>query len=172
MVAIKLAAVVFFIFAGFTFVKPENWSPFMPYGFSGVMAAAAVVFFGYIGSMRSRPRLKKRSTRNAICRSDHRVARDLHAALLDRIGGVDRYLASARVQDQCSVPERAGGLRACRHSTRIGRPVSSRPAPSAASPACSLVMLMSQPRIFFAMSRDRLLPAGASKVHPSSRRRT
>ena len=30
-----------------------------------------------------------------------------------------------------------------------------------------LVMLMSQPRIFFAMSRDRLLPAGASKVHPT-----
>ena len=29
-----------------------------------------------------------------------------------------------------------------------------------------LVMLMSQPRIFFSMSRDRLLPAGVSKVHP------
>ena len=49
MVAIKLAAVLFFIAAGATFVKPENWSPFMPYGFSGVMAAAAVVFFAYIG---------------------------------------------------------------------------------------------------------------------------
>ena len=29
--------------------KPENWSPFAPYGWSGVMAAAAVVFFAYIG---------------------------------------------------------------------------------------------------------------------------
>src|SRR5690606_8616021 len=49
MVAVKLGAVLFFVAAGFAFVKPENWSPFMPYGFSGVMAAAAVVFFAYIG---------------------------------------------------------------------------------------------------------------------------
>ena len=38
MVAIKLAAVLFFIVAGFKFVKPENWSPFAPYGWSGIMA--------------------------------------------------------------------------------------------------------------------------------------
>ena len=49
MVATKLAAVLFFIFAGFRFVKPENWSPFMPYGVQGIAAAAAVVFFAYIG---------------------------------------------------------------------------------------------------------------------------
>ncbi len=49
MVAVKLAAVAFFILIGFTYVKPENWSPFMPYGFSGVMTGAAVVFFAYIG---------------------------------------------------------------------------------------------------------------------------
>ena len=49
MVAIKLVAIVFFIGAGATFVKPENWSPFAPYGWSGIMAAAAVVFFAYIG---------------------------------------------------------------------------------------------------------------------------
>ena len=49
MVAIKLAAVLFFIVAGVSYVKPENWSPFMPYGWSGVMTGAAVVFFAYIG---------------------------------------------------------------------------------------------------------------------------
>src|SRR5512143_3991078 len=49
MVAIKLVAVVFFIVAGFKFVKPENWSPFAPYGWSGIMGAGAVVFFAYIG---------------------------------------------------------------------------------------------------------------------------
>ena len=49
MVAIKLAAILFFIVAGVTFVKPENWTPFAPYGWSGIMAAAAVVFFAYIG---------------------------------------------------------------------------------------------------------------------------
>src|SRR5688572_8543967 len=49
MVAIKLVAVLFFIAAGATFVKPENWTPFAPYGWSGIMAAGAVVFFAYIG---------------------------------------------------------------------------------------------------------------------------
>src|SRR5262249_52413091 len=48
MVVVKLAAVAFFILVGFTYVKPDNWSPFMPYGFSGVMTGAAVVF-AYIG---------------------------------------------------------------------------------------------------------------------------
>ena len=48
-VAIKLAAILFFIIVGAGYVKPANWSPFMPYGFAGVTAAAAVVFFAYIG---------------------------------------------------------------------------------------------------------------------------
>ena len=49
MVAIKLAAVLFFLAAGVTYVEPENWQPFAPYGWPGIMAAAAVVFFAYIG---------------------------------------------------------------------------------------------------------------------------
>ena len=49
MVAVKLAAVLFFLAAGATYVKPENWSPFAPFGWSGIMSAAAVVFFAYIG---------------------------------------------------------------------------------------------------------------------------
>ena len=49
MVAVKLAAILFFIVVGVGYVKPENWSPFLPYGWAGVSAAAAVVFFAYIG---------------------------------------------------------------------------------------------------------------------------
>src|SRR3982751_3469391 len=49
MVAVKLAAVAFFILVGASYVKPANWSPFMPYGFSGVMTGAAGGFFAYIG---------------------------------------------------------------------------------------------------------------------------
>src|SRR6185503_7510869 len=48
-VCIKLAVVLFFLAAGMGSVNPENWTPFMPYGFSGVGAAAAIVFFAYIG---------------------------------------------------------------------------------------------------------------------------
>src|SRR5512145_652222 len=49
MVSIKLAAILFFVVVGARYVKPANWAPFAPYGWSGIMAAAAVVFFAYIG---------------------------------------------------------------------------------------------------------------------------
>jgi amino acid transporter len=48
-VSVKLAAVLFFLSAGAACVKPENWSPFAPFGWSGIMSAAAVVFFAYLG---------------------------------------------------------------------------------------------------------------------------
>src|SRR5919106_2704132 len=45
MVAVKLGAILFFIVVGAGYVRPENWSPFAPYGWSGIMSGAAVVFF-------------------------------------------------------------------------------------------------------------------------------
>lgn len=166
MVAIKLVAVVFFIAAGATFVKPENWSPFMPYGFSGVMAAAAVVFFAYIGfdAVSTTAEEAKNPQRDlpigiiaslVVCTILYLVV----AAVLTGILPVVEYKANAQFlnapvgyalavidQDWAAGLVSAGAV--------------------AGITSVLLVMLMSQPRIFFAMSRDRLLPPGASKVHP------
>ena len=166
MVAIKLAAVVFFIFAGFTFVKPENWSPFMPYGFSGVMAAAAVVFFGYIGfdAVSTTAEEAVNPQRDlpigiiaslVICTLLYLIV----SAVLTGILPVLEYKTNVQF---LNAP--VGYALAVIHKDWAAGLVS-------AGAVCGitsvlLVMLMSQPRIFFAMSRDRLLPAGASKVHP------
>ena len=48
-VFIKLAVIVLFIIVAVGYVKPENWTPFLPFGFKGVMSGAAIVFFAYIG---------------------------------------------------------------------------------------------------------------------------
>jgi APA family basic amino acid/polyamine antiporter len=49
MVLIKIAAVLFVIVAGIGHIDASNWSPFLPYGFRGVLGAAGVIFFAYIG---------------------------------------------------------------------------------------------------------------------------
>ena len=49
MVFVKVAVVLLFIIVGVFYVEPSNWTPFMPYHFSGVTSAAAVVVFAYFG---------------------------------------------------------------------------------------------------------------------------
>ncbi|EUJ31661.1 amino acid permease [Listeria floridensis FSL S10-1187] len=49
MVLIKIAVVVLFIVVGAFYVKPDNWTPFLPFGFNGVITGASMVFFAYIG---------------------------------------------------------------------------------------------------------------------------
>jgi basic amino acid/polyamine antiporter, APA family len=184
MVAVKLAAVAFFIVTGITYVKPENWSPFMPYGFSGVATGAAVVFFAYIGfdAVSTTAEEAKNPSRDlpigiiaslVVCTVLYLAV----AAILSGIIPVTHYRSIADALPGMPI------VPAAESTSFLNAPVAyalhvinldwAAGLVSAGAVAgitsVLLVMLMSQPRIFFAMSRDRLLPAGVSKVHPRFR---
>ena len=181
MVAVKGVAIVFFIGAGITFVRPENWSPFAPYGWSGIMTAAAVVFFAYIGfdAVSTTAEEAKNPKRDlpigiiaslVICTVLYLAV----AAVLSGIVPVIHYRAAADALPGVTIvgpEESARFLNApvAYALAVIGQDWASYLVSAGAVAGITsvlLVMLMSQPRIFFAMSRDGLLPQGVSKVHP------
>ena len=169
MVSVKLAAILFFIVVGVGYVKPENWSPFMPYGFPGVSLAAAVVFFAYIGfdAVSTTAEEAKNPRRDlpigiiaslVICTLLYLLV----AGILSGIIPVVQYKDDAQFLNapvgyalHVINMDWAAGLVSAGAVAGIT--------------SVLLVMLLSQPRIFFAMSRDQLLPPGVSKVHPKFR---
>ncbi len=67
MVCIKLVVLAFFLIIGAFYVKPENLHPFMPNGWRGVQAGAAVVFFAFIGFDAVSTAAEECATPDAIC---------------------------------------------------------------------------------------------------------
>ena len=137
MVAIKLAAVAFFIVMGVSYVKPENWSPFMPYGFSGVATGAAVVFFAYIGfdAVSTTAEEAKNPSRDLPIGiiASLVVCTVLYLAVAGILSGmipVTHYRSArgrASGHADCpaggihGLPQRACGVRAARHQPGLGR---------------------------------------------------
>jgi APA family basic amino acid/polyamine antiporter len=168
-VAVKLAAILFFIVVGFTYVQPANWSPFMPYGPQGIAAAAAVVFFAYIGF----------DAVSTTAEEANNPSRDLPIGIIaSLVICTVLYLAVAGIlsgilpvvqykEDPQFLNAPVGYALAVIDKDWAAGLVSA--GAVAGITSVLLVMLMSQPRIFFSMSRDRLLPEGVSKVHPRFR---
>ena len=160
-VAVKLAVILFFIAVGMGSVDPANWSPFMPFGFEGVGAAAAIVFFAYIG-------FDAVSTTAEEARNPQR---DLPIGIIASLGICTiLYVVVAAILTGI-VPFRnldihapvAEALRTLGY--RWGAALVATGAVAGIT-SVLVVMMMAQIRVFFAMSRDRLLPAWLSKVHP------
>ena len=181
MVAVKLAAILFFIAVGATYVEPANWEPFAPYGWSGIMGAAAVVFFAYIGfdAVSTTAEEAKNPRRDlpigiiaslVVCTVLYLAV----AGVLSGIVPVTFYRSSVDalpglpVADGPLVTQFLNAPVAFALSVINQNWASYLVSAGAVAGITSvlLVMLMSQPRIFFAMSRDGLLPRGVSKVHP------
>jgi len=181
MVAIKLVAVLFFIAAGIAYVEPTNWQPYSPYGWPGVMAAAAVVFFAYIGfdAVSTTAEEAKNPQRDlpigiiaslVICTILYLAV----GAVLTGIVPVTEFRATESALPGVAMVAPAESIQFLNAPVAyalafIGQGWAAGLVSAGAVAGITsvlLVMLMSQPRIFFSMSRDRLLPPGVSRVHP------
>lgn len=153
MVLVKLAAVIFVIVAGVGYVDAQNWSPFLPFGWGGVMSAAGVIFFAYIGfdSVSTHAEEAKNPSRDVPIGilSSLAICTVLYIAVTAVITGmlpypeipIDAPIANAFVHHQLQAASVIITIGALTGITSV-----------------LLVMLLSQPRVLLAMARDGLLP--------------
>jgi len=166
MVVLKLAVIMLVIVVGAFFINTENWSPFMPNGFSGVMSGVAAVFFAYIG-------FDALSTTAEECKDPYKtlprgmifsliICTVLYVILALVLTGMVSYTRLA-VGDPLAFVFGPEGVNLPWMSGII--------AVSAiiAIATVLLVFQLGQPRLWMAMSRDGLLPKIFSALHPRFR---
>jgi APA family basic amino acid/polyamine antiporter len=164
MVIVKIAAVLLVIAAGLPYVRAENWRPFMPFGFNGVVEGAAVVFFAVFGY----------DTLTTAAEEAREPQRDLpRAVLLSLVVSLALYVAMSLVltgvvrYDTLDNPAPVATAFAALGLPWVTLIVSLAAVAGIAS--VMLAFLLACARIWFAMSRDGLLPAWFAKVHPRFR---
>ena len=172
MVVLKTGLIVLVIFAGWKYVEPANWQPFIPanegpgkFGWDGVLRGAAMVFFAYIGF----------EAVSVAAQESHRPQRDLPIGMLLSLAICTvLYIAMAAVMTGL-VPYTALGtaepvVTAVAAHPQLGwlRVVVEIGALIGLS-SVVLVMIIGQPRIFMIMGRDGLLPPVFTRIHPEYR---
>jgi basic amino acid/polyamine antiporter, APA family len=162
MVAVKLIVLALFIVMGTQHINTANYHPFAPNGFTGIHQGAAIVFFAYIGfdAISTAAEETKNPQRNlpigilgglAICTVIYIV---IGAVLTGMVPSKDLGTAA----DPLAYALNATGMTSIAKIVALGAVFS--------MAAVLLVFQYGQPRIFFAMGRDGLLPRWAAKVHP------
>jgi len=160
-VTIKITVVLFFIAVGAFSVDPANWSPFMPNGFAGVGAAAAVIFFAYIGfdavsTTAEEAKNPQRDVPIGIIVSLV-VCTVLYVVVAAVLTGMVPY-SKIHVKAPVAEAMNAVGYRWGSAAVATGA--------VAGITSVLIVMLLGQIRVFYAMSRDGLLSPWLSAVHP------
>ncbi|PWT95279.1 MAG: amino acid permease, partial [Blastocatellia bacterium] len=173
MVAIKIVVLLFFIGVAIYFVPPsgmvQNWHPFQPTGWGGTLAGAAVVFFAYIGF----------DAVSTVAEETKNPARDLPVGIIASLVICTIFYVVVAAVFTGLIPYNELVRRL---STEQAEPLTmalNHVAPNAtwasaivafgsvvAHTAVLLVFQLGQPRIFFSMARDGLLPPVFAKVHP------
>ena len=165
MVGIKVAAILIFVFAALEYVQPSNWRPFMPNGWQGVLTGGAIVFFTYIG-------FDSVSTAAEECKNPKRdmplgiiftlgICATLYIAVAVVLTGIQHY--STFLGEAAPVAKALAAL----NLPNVQRVVTIGALTGMLSSL--LVYQYGQTRVWYAMSRDRLLPDVFSSVHPKTR---
>lgn len=183
-VIVKIVVVVLFIIAGIGFVNTSNLgigctvgSPgcaeFMPFGFSGVITGAAVIFFAYIGfdAVSTAAQEAKNPQKDmpigilgslAICTVLYILVAGIMVGLVDYklLTNAAAPIATAidAARDQAAGTTMGTILIAFPTIIKVGAVLG--------LSSTMVVMVMGQPRVFYSMSKDGLLPAWAAKIHP------
>ncbi|WP_394828652.1 amino acid permease [Pendulispora albinea] len=165
LVAIKVVLLLGVVAVGAFYVKPENFHPFMPNGWRGVQAGAAIIFFAFIG-------FDAVSTTAEECKQPEKdlprgilgslvICTVIYIAVCAVIAGMLRYGEYSGVADPIAHAFSAVGLGWVAGVVSVAAII--------ALASALLVYQVAQPRIFMVMSRDRLLPPWFGVVNPKTR---
>lgn len=164
LVIAKLAIIGFFLALGAFYIHPENWTPFAPHGIKGISSAAAIIFFAYIG-------FDAVSTASEETRNPQRdmpigilaslvICTVLYVAVAIVLTGMARWDTLGNAEPLAAVFS-ALGMPWTASLIALGAVL--------ATTSALIPYQAGQPRIFFSMARDGLLPQWAAKVHPRFR---
>jgi APA family basic amino acid/polyamine antiporter len=164
MVVIKLAVLALFVGVGVFHIDMDNYRPYAPNGFTGIHQGAAIVFFAYIGfdAVSTAAEETRNPQRNvplgilgglAICTVIYMVVGAVATGIV--------HYTELRAADPLARAFEVAGLTNVSWLISLGAVVS--------MTAVLLVFQYGQPRIFYAMARDGLLPKWAAKIHPVRR---
>jgi len=168
-VVVKVAVLVLFIAFGIKYIDTANWHPFVPpnagkfgeFGWSGMLRGAGVIFFAFIGfdavsTAAQEARSPQRDMPRGILISLV-VCTVLYIAVALVLTGIVHY-SKLNVPAPIALGVDSTGMTWLRPIIKLGA--------LAGLSSTMLVMLLGQPRIFYSMSRDGLLPPVFSAVHP------
>jgi len=169
-VAIKVVVILLFLAFGLQFVNPDNWHPFIPesqgpgrFGWDGVVRGASIVFFAYIGfdavsTAAQEAKNPQRDMPIGILGSLV-VCTILYIAVAAVLTGMLPYQQLGTAKPVATALEAYPSLLWLKTLVELGA--------IAGLSSVILVMLMAQPRIFYTMSRDGLIPRLFSRIHRS-----
>jgi len=168
-VVVKVAVILLFIAFGAAYINPDNWSPFIPpptgergeFGFSGIITGAGVVFFAYIGfdavSVAAQEARNPQKDMPTGILASLIICTLLYIAVSAVLTGIVPF-PQLNVPDPIAVGIDQTGLTWLKPFIKLGA--------IAGLSSVILVMIMAQPRIFYSMARDGLLPPLFKKIHP------